>query len=1235
MAKKPRSKFFLNKQKIQSKGKLRLTFTNTADLHLDNSDNSDEMGKPTDLEIPAACSEGPVIPQSSDAKTTLSVSEIVGIPVLNPDIVVETVESEVSEAEDEPGAEEPGWTQVTGKRRPNTPFKQPIQITLDDVKPELEYWSTEVICYVLGGNPPWAQLSGFNKTIWGQYKYDKVSFLPNGAFLVHFPTMESRDLVLKQGFLMFGNKPLVVKPWTETASLAKKPVKAVPVWIHLCGLGLKFRGASSLEKIASLIGKFMRADASTMDKTKISYARLMVEIKIGQEFPDRIYFKDEKGADVSVGVEYEWKPVSCGACKGIGHTKEACIKKAAAPRIIQPPASVDLVPETPFGDPTHHDSSLIPIASPILHATRQELVTSSSTSPGKTYAEAVSPTKDKGKSIDQVSIDGGESSSSANGFLEFETKIKEHDFFTVLHKLGHYWEGVNNNSHYLGGRVWIIWLPQLFSIHLLASSDQHITVEVIEISSGDSFWYTVVYGFNSDGERQRLWSQINNLKDNCSKPWCICGDFNSLLNYNERLGSDVTWKEIRDFRQCMSYCEVNDIQAYGSFYTWKNKQDPTTGVFSRIDRFLVNIDWILLYPDSKAYFMNESNFDHCPCIVSRKPDIPARKLSFRYFNMWSLDPQFKEIIQHEWNRTVVGVKMYQMVTKLRNLKKPLKLLNKNKFSDVERTADMARLILDDLQTQLHQNPNDTQLSLAEREAADSYATLQKAKISYLKQKSKDPQDIEKAFLEYYEGLLGTSNHTTKVHKATVRSGKVVDESLSNILLQPVTHEEIKSGFFSIAASKSPGPDGFNSQFFKDSWEIVGPGICDAIKDFFSTGKLLKQLNTTNITLIPKVSNPTSVLEFRPIACCNIIYKCIPKLLCNKLGKVLPDLVSINQGGFIKGRNIVENVLICQDLVRLYNRKAASPRCLVNIHLRKAYDSVEWDFISHMLHHMKSPAQFIGWIMSYVTSPTYSLTLNGNSFGFFKGKCGLRQGDPLSPLLFTICMDYLSRILNVVGQQDDFRFHPMCGHLRLNHLLFADDLLLFSKGTDTSIMWLLRDYATFSAASGLSLNKEKTEIYFNGVQPQTMEAILPAYSDDCWMGKQVAYTVNEGYNWLRGPTPEVSWWRVCWNTMNVPKASFIYWAVVLGRLLTKDRLVLPDVCSCYNKSFNFTLILVDLSTGIEEEEGIAYWNVTKQDCTSKSPNLALLLTKEFNLCALGSGLETKLPLPETMKFGSNI
>ncbi|XP_074291104.1 uncharacterized protein LOC141617871 [Silene latifolia] len=1078
MAKKPKSKSSLNKRKIISKAKLCLSFSNLENLRLDNN----VTVEPTEVE--ASSSAVAAIPQSADARTTRSVGEIVGIPVINLDTVVEDdadsiVEEnpgEETETEENPIPDEAGWTRVTDKKRSQSPIsssKEILQITAEEVQPELDYWSNAVVCYVLRGNPPWARLSGFITNLWGKYKFDKVSFLPNGAFLVHFPTLECRNLVLKQGFPMFENKPLVVKPWTETTSMAKEPVKSVPMWIRLCGLGLKFWGEKTLEKLATLVGKYMRADSATMDKTRLGYARIMVEVEVGQEFPDKIYFKDEKGSTVNVCVEYEWKPVVCGSCKGIGHTKDVCKKPTVAPRIIQvwrpvvkpivtqPQTTTLNKPEgemssTPlFGGVTFHNSDHLPVVtSPIIQRVRQEHAPVSHLRPGTSYKAAVSPTKDTA-STDETRVvqEEGESSTHITcdngyiGILEFERKIKEQDFVVVLNNLGVQWKGINNNVHHPGGRVWIIWLPQVFNVQLLNDSDQHITVKVSDLTSCDSFWYT---------------EKLNQTKDQCAKPWCIGGDFNSFLDYNERLGREVNWNEIRDFRQCVEYCEVTDIVAHGYFFTWNDKQDPSTRVFSRIDRCLINIDWLQSFPDNSAFFMNEGTFDHCPCICYRSNEATTRKNSFKYFNMWSLDSNFKEVVATEWNKTVSGVKMYQVVTKLKNLKKPLKKLNKNKFSEIEKSAEVARVLLDNLQTAMHLHPRDQQLLAAEQAAAEEFK---------------------------YTDLLGSSNHTIPVHKPTVRTGKLITDHHVQQLLKPVSDSEIRQCIFSIPADKSPGPDGYTSQFYKDSWDIVGQEVCAGVKDFFHSGQLLKQLNTTNITLIPKGSNPKTVFEFRPIACCNTLYKCIAKLLCNRLGDILPDIVSINQGGFIKGRNIIENVLICQDIVRLYNRQTASPRCLVKIDLKKAYDSVEWEFLEQMLGALNFPEQFTNWIMKCVTTSSFSLSLNGRSFGFFKGKRGLRQGGPLSPLLFTLCMNYLSRILAVVGQQDGFRFHPLCGHLKLNHLLFADDLLMFSKGNAVSIIWILRAFATFSSASGLCLNKDKTEIYFNGVRADTVNEIL--------------------------------------------------------------------------------------------------------------------------------------------------
>ncbi|XP_074290971.1 uncharacterized protein LOC141617705 [Silene latifolia] len=842
-------------------------------------------------------------------------SDIVGIPILDLDAIVEELEKENIEPTTvvDTGVnfeDNEGWTRVSGKKHSKFAAKSPsppstVKITMEDVKPELDYWSTTVICYVLGGSPPWEVLNRFINRILGVYRFDKISFLLNGLFLVHFPTLECKNLVLQEGFPLFYSKPIIVKPWTKQSSLTKEIVPPVPLW-----------------------------------KSKLGYAHLMIEVKVNQHFPDKICFKDEKGEDVWILVKYEWKPEICANCRGIGHSKEVCRKKIVAtqqkmvwrpkPAVVpsnQPViASPAITPvqqiDKPFGGPTIHNYNWI-TPSPVIMRVRQEHQTDMSMTEG-----------------------------SSEGQLELQPPDE-------------------------GGP------PKLY----------------------------------------------------------------------------VTWNEIRDFRQCVDYCEVQDISAHGAFFTWTNKQDPSSRVFSRIDRMPVNRDWYSLYPDCNAYSMSEGLYDHNPCVCYRRMTDAKKKTQFKYFNMWSNAPEFKDIIKKEWNIQVRSTKMYRVVTKLKHLKQPLKALNRQRFSDVQKAAGVAKQLLTEIRETMHSDPLDHNILQAEQVAASNYKMPAEAQFSYLKQKAKiewlregdensaffhcqikarqmtnkifrivdrhgvthtDNTGIESAFLDYYQDPLGTHTNNSIVHGPTVREGNEVSE---------------------------------------------------AVLDFFQTGKLLKQLNCTTITLIPKVNRPVSVHEFKPIACCNIVYKCIAKLLCNSLGQVLPDIVSCNQGAFIKGRTILENVLICQDLVRLYKRRSASPRCLLKIDLRKAYDTVEWGFVQAMLQKLNFPTGFIVMLMTYISSPSYSLALNVNNFGFFKGQRGLRQGDPLSPPIFTLCMEYLSRILAMVSHQDSFKYHPLCNSTRINNLIFADDLLLFCKGTELSIMWLLRAFPTFSVASGLKLNKD--------------------------------------------------------------------------------------------------------------------------------------------------------------------
>uniref|UniRef100_A0A803NEF2 Reverse transcriptase domain-containing protein n=1 Tax=Chenopodium quinoa TaxID=63459 RepID=A0A803NEF2_CHEQI len=234
-------------------------------------------------------------------------------------------------------------------------------------------------------------------------------------------------------------------------------------------------------------------------------------------------------------------------------------------------------------------------------------------------------------------------------------------------------------------------------------------------------------------------------------------------------------------------------------------------------------------------------------------------------------------------------------------------------------------------------------------------------------------------------------------------------------------------------------------------------------------------------MVPKVEDVVYVTQYRPIACCNVLYKLISKLQCSRLKLVLPELISENQGAFVGGRSIMENIMVCQDMLKNYNNKRKASKCTVKVDLRKAYDSVHWSFIRDMLMALNFPNQFVRLVMECISTPSFSIMINGGMHRFFKGKRGVRQGDPVSPLLFVIGIEYLSRLLKKVSKLRGFRFHQGCRQLGLTHLVFADDLMLFGHGDKRTFSLFVRALRTFEKVSGLCANSNKTAVYFGSME----------------------------------------------------------------------------------------------------------------------------------------------------------
>ncbi|GJT31879.1 putative reverse transcriptase domain, reverse transcriptase zinc-binding domain protein [Tanacetum coccineum] len=174
----------------------------------------------------------------------------------------------------------------------------------------------------------------------------------------------------------------------------------------------------------------------------------------------------------------------------------------------------------------------------------------------------------------------------------------------------------------------------------------------------------------------------------------------------------------------------------------------------------------------------------------------------------------------------------------------------------------------------------------------------------------------------------------------------------------------------------------------------------------------------------------------------------------------------------------------------YHRNRGPPRCAFKVDIQKAYDTVDWRFLGFILKRFGFHQTMVRWIMACVTSASYSICINGNVHGYFKGKRGLRQGDPLSPYLFTLVMEILTLILKRrVRLSDTFRYHKHCEELGIINVCFADDLFIFAHGDVNSAKVIIDSLDEFKRVSGLIPSISKSTAFFCNVLNQIKLAIL--------------------------------------------------------------------------------------------------------------------------------------------------
>jgi len=221
--------------------------------------------------------------------------------------------------------------------------------------------------------------------------------------------------------------------------------------------------------------------------------------------------------------------------------------------------------------------------------------------------------------------------------------------------------------------------------------------------------------------------------------------------------------------------------------------------------------------------------------------------------------------------------------------------------------------------------------------------------------------------EYFESRFGV-NLLSLVNLDGVgfKSILAADNAL---LCDNISEVEVLEAVSQCGSSKCPGPDGFNFAFVKNYWEVIGKDFVLAIRNFQSTGFISRGCNASFITLIAKKNSLSNLNEFRPISLVGCVYKILSKIMANRLKKILPSIIDVNQSAFLSGRGLLDNILVANETVD-YLKKEKKSGVIVKVDFEKAYDSVDWKFLYYMLGRLGFNCKWIKWLKHVWNRPQY-------------------------------------------------------------------------------------------------------------------------------------------------------------------------------------------------------------------------------------------------------------------------
>ena len=516
-------------------------------------------------------------------------------------------------------------------------------------------------------------------------------------------------------------------------------------------------------------------------------------------------------------------------------------------------------------------------------------------------------------------------------------------------------------------------------VTILYSSNRIIDVETSY--KGKKIFISFVYGEPVQDLRHQVWERLTRIGISRVEPWFVIGDLNEITGNHEKDGGALQHAStFLQFNNMIENCGLLEFPSKGNTLSWSGKRQGQT-VRCRLDRALGNVEWHNLFPSSFVEYLGMIGSDHRSIVTSLDEKLIKTRNQFRFDKRWIGMEGLMDSIAHGWSNgntrfnsgvvdKIVNCRHEISVwrknnppygkEKINSLQKALEEIQSDNTKTYEEVLEVSRKLKEayrDEELYWEQKCRATWHAKGDRNTKFYHALTKQRRIQNkivgLHNSGGDwvtsEAEIEGVAVDYFNDLFSTTS-PTDYDEFLNAVPTLITEDQNRTLTSWASEEEVRSALFMMHPEKAPGPDGMTALFFQQAWSIIKTDITDMVNEFFRTGSLDERINMTNICLIPKTLRPSRMTELRPISLCNVGYKIISKVLCQRLKKFLPHLISETQSAFVSGRLISDNILIAQEMFHglRTNNSCKEKFMAIKTDMSKAYDRVEWPFVEAIL-----------------------------------------------------------------------------------------------------------------------------------------------------------------------------------------------------------------------------------------------------------------------------------------------